>query len=481
MSVEIVGIVALAIGFIGMFQPVTFMLYSFAASTLLQAAAAFNLDSIGGLSISPAHLLLGFLILRLFSDSEIRLQASNALAFGKPGFWLMTTVGLSIVTALFMPRIFAGQTFVFPLRGTYGGAELLQPATSNVTQSIYFMADAICFLAFAAFSGTRGGVRTLLNVGLFCATLNLVFAFLDLVTYFTNTTEVFDLIRNARYSQLADTEVAGFKRIVGSFVEASSFGSATLGYFGFSLRLWLLGYKPRLTFSVCWLSFTAVLFATSTTAYVGLTVFLGFTYLELLLRGISQPLTRPMRLFLFVTPIVLLIAVLVIALNDSYSEYVQNLLDTFFFNKLSTASGVERSSWNRQSIQNFFDTYGFGVGNGSSRASSFPVAVLASLGIVGVIPFILFFLSVFFGRGIIADPLDDAARQAARAMTLACLISGTVSAALIELGLIFYAFAGLAGSEGTGSRPWKAKSVTQMREHDDPEVVVTALPRAARR
>ena len=145
MSVEIVGIIALAIGFIGMFQPVTFMLYSFAASTLLQAAAAFNLDSIGGLSISPAHLLLGFLILRLFSDSEIRLQASNALAFGKPGFWLMTTVGLSIVTAVFMPRIFAGQTFVFPLRGTYGGAELLQPATSNITQSIYFMATPSAF------------------------------------------------------------------------------------------------------------------------------------------------------------------------------------------------------------------------------------------------------------------------------------------------------------------------------------------------
>ena len=145
-------------------------------------------DLICGRSISPAHLLLGFLIVRLFSDSEIRLQASDALAFGKPGFWLMTTVGLSILTALFMPRIFEGQTFVFAVRATYGGAELLQPATSNITQSIYFTADATCFLAFAAFAGTRGGVRTLLNVGLFCATLNLVFAFLDLLTYFTNTT-----------------------------------------------------------------------------------------------------------------------------------------------------------------------------------------------------------------------------------------------------------------------------------------------------
>jgi len=481
MTIEIIGIVALAVGIIGMFMPVTFMVYAFAAATLLQAAAAFNFDSIGGLSISPAHLLLGFLILRLFGDREIRLQAANALTFGNPAFWLMTTVGISFVTALFMPRIFEGQTFVFPLRASYGGAELLQPATSNITQSIYFLADATCFLAFAAFSATRGGVRTLLQVGMFCATLNLVFAGLDLLTYFTNTSGIFDIIRNARYNQLADTEVAGFKRIVGSFVEASSFGSATLGYFALSLRLWLLGYRPRVTFSVCWLSFVAILFATSTTAYVGLAVFLGFTYLELLLRGISQPLTRPTRIFLVAAPILLLIAVLAIALNDTSSEYVQNLLDTFFFHKLSTASGVERSAWNRQSIQNFLDTYGFGVGNGSSRASSFPVAALASLGLVGVIPFIIFFLSLFVGRGKIADPVDDAARQAARAMTLACLISGTVSASLIELGLIFYAFAGLAGSEGSSSPQWTSRSVLQLREHEDAGVVATALSRTAHR
>jgi hypothetical protein len=56
-----------------------------------------------------------------------------------------------------------------------------------------------------------------------------------------------------------------------------------------------------------------------------------------------------------------------------------------------------------------------------------------------------------------------------------------VSAALIELGLIFYAFAGLAGTDGTGSRLWKSRPVTPVREHNDPEGVVTALPRTAQR
>ena len=69
-----------------------------------------------------------------------------------------------------------------------------------------------------------------------------------------------------------------------------------------------------------------------------------------------------------------------IALNDNASAYAQNLIDTMVLNKLSTASGIERSAWNEQALQNFFDTFGFGVGNGSVRASSFPIGVLASLG-----------------------------------------------------------------------------------------------------
>jgi protein arginine kinase len=94
-----------------------------------------------------------------------------------------------------------------------------------------------------------------------CATLNLIFGALDLLTYFTNTTELFSFIRNANYALLSDTEVAGFKRIVGSFTEASSFGSATLGYFAFTGRLWLLGIRPQLTAPLAFLSLMAMLFA----------------------------------------------------------------------------------------------------------------------------------------------------------------------------------------------------------------------------
>jgi hypothetical protein len=281
MTVEPIGVVALIIGLVGLFSPPTFIVYAFLVSTLLGAAAAFNISVIGDVSIPPAHLLFGFLTVRLLGSREIKQNIVEEVAVGRPGFWLVLTVSLSLVTAYFMPRIFQGDTFVFPVRAQSAGVVPLEPATSNLTQSVYFIADASCFLILSGYAATRGGVRVLLNAGLLAATVNLIFAALDLITYFTNTAELLSFVRNANYTMLVETDVAGFKRIVGSFVEASSFGGATLGYFAFTSRLWLLGISSRLTSMLALLSLTAVLFATSTTAYVGLAAFLSLTYLEI--------------------------------------------------------------------------------------------------------------------------------------------------------------------------------------------------------
>jgi len=253
---------------------------------------------------------------------------------------------------------------------------------------------------------------------------------------------------------LVETDVAGFKRIVGSFVEASSFGGVTMGYFAFTGRLWLLGLYPRLTATLTLLSLTATLFATSTTAYVGLAVFLSVTYLDILIRTACGRSTRQMRLFAVGAPLLFAILALAVALSDTYSEMVRDLLDTFFFNKLSTASGQERSAWNSMALQSFFDTLGFGFGNGSGRASSFVISSLASLGLFGSALFAMFFVSLFFGRSSAKQgPIEDAARQGAKSMCVALLITGTVSDPLIELGLAFYAFAALAGVRGVQTLP----------------------------
>ncbi|MGA7807104.1 MAG: hypothetical protein WCB02_21105 [Bradyrhizobium sp.] len=344
-----------------------------------------------------------------------------------------------------MPRLLAWQTAVFPVR-SLGYRVPLEPATANFTQSVYFVGDFVCFVLVSAYAGSPFGRRVLQSAVLLTVVLNLMFAVLDLATYFTGTTELLAFIRNANYSMLNDTEVAGFKRIVGSFTEASSFGACTLGYFAFTMRLWLLGIRPRLAFGLTVGSLVALLFSTSTTAYVGLAVFLMFAYASALARVVFWKSNPASVVLVFGLPLSLAIIGLIIAMNNDYASYVKDLADTFVLNKMATDSGIERSSWNQQAMQNFYDTFGFGVGVGSLRASSFPIAVLANFGIIGTPLFVAFFVTIFYRNASTGDDGSDAYRSAARWACVGWLITATTSGALVDLGLPFFALAALASS-----------------------------------
>jgi hypothetical protein len=448
MTLEYVGAVTLLIGLLSLLRKPPFIVYFFFCATLLGSAAAFVLDELGGTNISPAHLLLGFFTLRLLTDKNLLPRVLQEISFGRPGFWLLMTVIYSIIGAVCLPRLLAGETFVFAPRAQYSFAVPLAPSMSNLTQSIYFIADLMCFLLLSAYAATNGAMRTLGSAALLCAALNLIFGVLDLVTYFTNTTELFAPIRNANYAMLSEVQVDGLKRIVGSFTEASSFASITLVYFAFTGKLWLLGIKPRITFPLSLLSLCALLSATSTTGYVGLVVLFGCAYLQTLLFALYRPASIQTRRFVLATPFVLSLIVLIIAINPDYYVPILNFLDGNLFNKWSTSSGVERAAQNAQAFQSFLDTFGFGVGNGSARASSLPLAVLANLGIIGAVLFSLFLVSLFFldtnGR---TDVIDDAYRQAAKLACFAALITGAISGGQVDLGLPFYVFAGFCAAK----------------------------------
>ena len=75
--------------------------------------------------------------------------------------------------------------------------------------------------------------------------------------------------------------------------------------------------------------------------------------------------------------------------------------------------------------------------------------------LVGAGLFAMFFTSLFFGRNSNTrlDPIEGAARQSAKSMCLAWLITGSVSNPLVDMGLHFYAFAALAGASGFRTSP----------------------------
>jgi hypothetical protein len=460
MTVEIVGMIAMAFGISSFLLGSSFAIYVFMISTLFGASAALILTAMGGSPISPSHLLLGFLVANLIARSDVWERAARGLAFPHAGFWLCLTAVYGVVSAFFLPRVFAGLTYVFAARVESGAGYTLiplGPSTGNITQTIYFTADFICFMACYAYASTHNGKKVMTSVVLTWATLNLVFALVDLVTYWTNTTEVLSFIRNSTYRMLNDTEVAGFKRIVGSFSEAAVFATTTLGLFAFTGRLWLCGIYPRFTFTLAALSLCALIFSTSTTGYVGLSALLAIAYLECLIRTLTGRATIQTVVFVGVLPLVISISVIALALNDAYWLYIKDLLNTMVLNKMSTDSGVERTAWNKQALMSFFDTSGFGAGIGSLRASSFLIAVPASIGVIGAVTYGAFLFCVLFGRRERcreSDPFEDAGQQAARAACLACLLSASVAGAFVDLGLIFFIYAGLACGAPRSLQPW---------------------------
>jgi hypothetical protein len=268
---------------------------------------------------------------------------------------------------------------------------------------------------------------------------------LDLGTYVTGTQEILSFIRNSTYTLHTSTEVVGFKRIVGSFTEASAFSGVSLTAFALCVTLRLGGVYPRLTGTVALLSLAGVVFSTSTTGYAGLVGFLIIFYCMCVLRVLRGRVSTALLVFLMTAPIFGTALTLALMLHAPTWTVIQDVLEATVYTKATSDSAIERGSWNQQAMRNFFDSYGAGLGIGSGRASSFPIAVLASVGVFGAITYGAFIATVLFKRrppG--ADLFAEACRRAARAACIASLIAACLSGTLIDLGLPFFTFAGLA-------------------------------------
>jgi hypothetical protein len=102
---------------------------------------------------------------------------------------------------------------------------------------------------------------------------------------------------------------------------------------------------------------------------------------------------------------------------------VRNYIDLLIFNKSASASGIERESWNTFALQNFFDSYGLGVGLGTVRSSSFPLALLSNVAVPGTVFYLLFIASAFGRRRGSPRTFPTDVRLAARNACLGLIIA----------------------------------------------------------
>lgn len=448
MSFEVIGLIALCVGLWSGISGGVTKYYALVVSTLFGSAAAITLSSLGAVSIQPAHLILGVLAVTVFAEPRNWSLIIPALRFPNTGFWFVATVAYGVVGALLFPRLFAGSTYVNAIGATEFGPSFvavpLAPTSGNFTQTVYFIGDLVCFCIAYVWASVPGGTGRLVNALLAYCIGNVLFAGVDLATFWSGTSYLLEFMRNAAYTLHDETIVYGLKRIVGSFTEASSFAYASIGALGFVLRLWLGGYQPWLTFGLSVVTVALLVFSTSTTAYAALPVFLVLVYLYVALQVFTGRSTKAMAQFMIFAPVVGIAILLAIALQPSVLATLTDYMNVLVFDKGSTQSGIDRGRWNEFAIRNVIDTYGLGSGIGSVRASSFVIAVAANLGVPGAITFGLFLASLFWRGAVFRDVPDDVFRSAAQFGCVALLIAGSISGALIDLGLPFFVMAGLA-------------------------------------
>jgi len=445
MSIEPIGLLTVIAGLLCLQLGYLATASTLVVATLFGAAAAVL---IGGANIQPAHLFLGFVAATVLTRRREAAHALTAIRMPEPGFWLMCLVIYGVVTGFVMPRLLAGSTAIIPLGvseyADTGSTVPLGPVSSNFTQSVYLTADLVCFTMIVAVASTQSGFVAITGALVAYAAGNVLFALLDLGTYFSNTQWLLEFMRNARYTLHIEEEVSGLKRIVGSFTEASAFAGSTLGALGFVGTLWLCGYRPLLTGTLAAASLVLVVLSTSSTGLAGTPPVLAILYATALMRrGIN--LSRPFSsAVLLCAPLLIVIAILALQLDEEMAKPIRDYIDTLILSKSTSASGVERGAWNTIALQNFFDSYGLGVGLGTARTSSFPVALLSNVGVPGTIFYLLFAASAFGRQRGIPRTFPADVRLAARNACLGLILGGIFSAPNVDQGLLFYVLAGMA-------------------------------------
>ena len=412
------------------------------ASTAFGSTALVALSSLGG--SSP-------LIFVLF----VMLLAISALLKGNPlsniGFIFRTTKSAWIVAFLLMytvvgamlfPRLFAGKTSVFVSSRETGQVyeTVLAPTSGNITQAGYFVLGGLCFFAVLILMSRRNILEDVRKGFFLLCGLHAFMGVVDLAAKYAGAGDVLGFIRSANYALLTEATEAGLPRVVGAFPEASSFGGISLACLAFTYTYWRrLGSRAAFWLSV--VLFFLVLFSTSSAAYVGL-AFLSALVALGTLRSFGTGRFDRKEILLVAAALLGLSAIVGLGVaKPPVIDYASALVDRTIVHKATSSSGQERTYWNQKSLEAFADTSTLGVGIGSSRASSWPVAVISQLGLIGALMFAALLSGLFFGARefkAVLDARTEAVISSVRAFAISSLVTLSLIGGSSDPGVLFF-------------------------------------------
>jgi hypothetical protein len=420
-----------------------------------------TLSALGGASPPIYTIFVLLLIVSLFLRRTF--FADLAATFrDNTTMWVLSALAVyAVAGAVIFPRLFAGSTSVFVTSRTdlRVNEVLLAPVSGNLTQTAFYLLGALACVSLTALFHRNVPWNTLRR-GLFTwAVLSAALGIIDLGGKLAGAGDVLAPIRTGSFAMATDSDqaVAGFFRISGGHSEASAFASATLPCLAFAFTYWR-ATRSQAVFALAATLFALLILSTSSTAYVAC----GLMAIPLVASLLTATVTGRLRhhdLALIALVCMAGAACLAVYLHsDRAFDSFSRLMDMMLFNKASSTSAVERSLWNTKSLASLWDTAGFGIGIGSSRTSSWMIAVVSQLGILGAILQTYLVIALFRPS---ADMTHDRRRgdpaviiSSVRAAALAALVAASISSSTPDPGLLFFiALAILTASRQREMRP----------------------------
>lgn len=423
------------------------------ASLAFGSTAIATLGSLGGSSPLIYTAFAGLLVAAVAAKRQIWRDLGETLGRVRPVWVLCALMIYAVISAMLFPRLFAGEASVFVQSSERKGIveATLAPVSGNISQTGYFIVGGLTAIALCVLLLHRDGLEQVRRGFLFWCCLHAGMGLLDLLGKLAGAGDLLAPIRTANYAMLTEASEAGFSRIAGAFSEASAFGGVSLSCIAFTYTYWRrTGHRLSKWLTATLLGLIAL--STSSTAYVGVVLVSVPVFLSLGRSVLSGRLASDDVLILALLAAAIFAALAIGVAREGFFDPVVRLIDSTVVSKSSSVSGEERAYWNLRSLQAFVDTFGLGVGFGSSRASSWPVAVLSQLGLIGAVMMALLVAVIARGMGRLrafVAPETDAVVASIRASALASIVAGSLISGTPDPGMIFFVtFAVIAATRG---------------------------------
>lgn len=447
MELTFIGVALLVIGtFVVIAGTLRHAMIFLLVSTLFNGSAAILLPALGSSSIPPVQFALGFVLLRILMPGN-RAVGDLYHAF-KANRWLVLFCLYGIATAIILPRLFAGEFNVYPMYFLKPddpfATVLLVPTSQNLTAASYLLGTLMAATTVWTACRRKEAADALVTTLVVVTWAHVLLGLAGAVFRGTPVDALLELFRNSTYVQL-DDEISGFVRIRGIFPEASTYAAFGFILFVINAELWYHSIRSKATGAVALTMAVTLFFSTSSTAYVSLALYGIFFVLRMLaLPGITNPAKA--RAALAVAGVLILVTALTYIAAPTMIESILEVVRRMTLEKSSSSSGLQRLYWTMQGWELFKSSYGLGVGAGSFRSSSMFVAMLGSMGVIGIVSFLIYLLTVFqpwrrsswAGSHFHAENLGGALGSAA----LLSLIPAAVNSATAVPGASFAILAG---------------------------------------